>query len=461
VVHFRVTSVDALGARAVSADAVFVTPRRGARGAAEDVTVRRITSTTAVVSWTASTSIAQVEYGPTPAYGSFTLLQVFNTVNQDMVVSGLRPETLYHFRVKTWDGAGITTTSTDFTFNTASPRHSTLLGNSAIDERRTTIPPGQAYAFQYSAASSGLGAIIRLYVDAATSAPSIGLGLYADDAGVPGALLAQSTIERPTLGAWNSAPLPGVSLSQGSTYWIAVLNPAGSGTLAVRGATGVGTSMPTVQNNLRSLPLSWLAGPSGGTTTLSAYVLQTIPAVTLIEPSDGRVVSGLVTVAATVDDEAPIRSVQFMVDGAAVGGPALAAPYTAIWDSRRSTTHEFHTVSAKVTDAVGRVAYAPAVWVHVDNGAAISQVQVGAVSSSTAWISWSTDSYSDSQVEFGLTDAYGQTAPLDASYTWLHRQQLVDLRPGTTYHYRVKSRDARGVVGVSRDFTFTTRPAAP
>jgi purple acid phosphatase-like protein len=97
--------------------------------------------------------------------------------------------------------------------------------------------------------------------------------------------------------------------------------------------------------------------------------------------------------------------------------------------------------------------------VYVDNGATISQVTVSAVTATTAWVSWSTDSYSDSQVEFGPTSAYGSSAPVDASLTWLHRQLLTGLTPGATYHYRVRSRDLRGAVGVSGDATFTTRLA--
>jgi hypothetical protein len=130
------------------------------------------------------------------------------------------------------------------------------------------------------------------------------------------------------------------------------------------------------------------------------------------------------------------------------------------WDTRQATTHEFHMLSARVTDALGRAATAAPLWVHVDNGASFSQVAASGLTDSHAWISWSTDTYSDGQVEFGPTQSYGQTADVDPSYAWLHRQQLGGLSPNTTYHFRVKSRDLRGVLGVSSDYTFTT-PAGP
>ncbi len=461
VYHYRVKSVDALGASVVSADATFTTRPRGVRGSVDDVIVRRITATTATINWSAATSIAQVEYGISPAYGLFTLLQTFSTVNQEVVLTNLVPETLYHYRIKTWNSSGVTSVSPDFTFTTAPPRQTVLLGNAVIDERRTSIPAGEAFVFQYSAASSGLGSVLRLYVDAGTTAQRADVAVYADQAGRPGPLLVQTTIERLIPGAWNQGRLAGLGLSQGSTYWVGVLNPAG--TLNLRGGTGTGRSEASLLSRLTTLPLTWASAPaSSGTTTLSAFVQQVMPSVALVEPADGRSVSGLVSLSATVDDDAAVTSVQFLVDDAPIGGAGLGrGPYTFIWDSRRNTTHDFHTVSVRVTDALGRISTSAPAYVHVDNGAAITQVAVSQVTATSAWVSWSTDSFSDSQVEFGLSAAYGQSSPQDEALTWQHRQLLTGLLPGTTYHFRVRSRDLRSALGASPDFSFTTRPASP
>lgn len=74
-------------------------------------------------------------------------------------------------------------------------------------------------------------------------------------------------------------------------------------------------------------------------------------------------------------------------------------------------------------------------------------------------ISWVTDQPSASQVEYGMTAAYGSSTTLDTSLVTGHSQALVGLTPGTTYHYRVSSRNAGGQLATSGDFTFTT-PAA-
>ena len=73
-------------------------------------------------------------------------------------------------------------------------------------------------------------------------------------------------------------------------------------------------------------------------------------------------------------------------------------------------------------------------------------------------VSWTTDEPATSQVEYGTTTAYGSTSTLDATLTTAHSQTLSGLAADTTYHYRVKSRDAAGNLATSADFTLTTPP---
>src|SRR5207245_3194294 len=75
---------------------------------------------------------------------------------------------------------------------------------------------------------------------------------------------------------------------------------------------------------------------------------------------------------------------------------------------------------------------------------------------SAATISWTTDEASDSQVEYGLTPAYGSATVLNASLVTAHSQAVSGLSASTLYHYRVKSRDAVGNLAVSGDVTVTT-----
>ena len=89
----------------------------------------------------------------------------------------------------------------------------------------------------------------------------------------------------------------------------------------------------------------------------------------------------------------------------------------------------------------------------------ISGVSAPLIASSSATITWGTNEASDSQVEYGMTSAYGSSNSVNTAMVTSHSQSLAGLAAGTQYHYRVKSRDAAGNLATSQDFSFTT-PAA-
>jgi hypothetical protein len=91
---------------------------------------------------------------------------------------------------------------------------------------------------------------------------------------------------------------------------------------------------------------------------------------------------------------------------------------------------------------------------------AISGTAASGVSQAGATVAWTTDEPATSQVQFGTTTDYGTSTPLDASLVTSHSVALTGLAAGTSYHYRVLSRDAAGNLATSGDYVLTT-PAAP
>ncbi|MFC1999232.1 fibronectin type III domain-containing protein [Chloroflexota bacterium] len=89
---------------------------------------------------------------------------------------------------------------------------------------------------------------------------------------------------------------------------------------------------------------------------------------------------------------------------------------------------------------------------------AISNVDAVDINTTTATVIWDTSEPATSQVEYGVTTDYGLTTPLDTALTQGHGVNLPGLAPGTTYHYRVISRDAVGNETTSDDNTFATNP---
>lgn len=71
-------------------------------------------ATTATITWTTSVpASSEVEYGPTISYGSSSGVGASLVTSHSMGVSGLSPNTIYHFRVKSTDARGITAVSGD------------------------------------------------------------------------------------------------------------------------------------------------------------------------------------------------------------------------------------------------------------------------------------------------------------------------------------------------------------
>jgi len=87
----------------------------------------------------------------------------------------------------------------------------------------------------------------------------------------------------------------------------------------------------------------------------------------------------------------------------------------------------------------------------------ISGIQVSNTTDLGATISWVTDKPATSQVEYGTTTVYGSATTLDDRLTTNHSVSLAELKPITTYHFKVKSKDASGEEVASQDQTFATR----
>jgi len=456
--HYQVRSVSAGGALSTSGESIFVTTPEGTGPDIAGVSLRRLTATTAIIGWSTDTgSVAQIEYGATSNYGAFTLLKLFGvSPPQEMLLTGLRPATDYHFRINAWDGLGYLAASSDFAFRTAVAGPATLLGDQTIQTEQVTLAAGQAASYQYIAAQSGQVSLVRLYLDAGSSATVVRVALYSDQTGTPGTILSQGSAPGLTTG-WVTVNVPPISLVQGIRYWIAVMAPIGSGGLIVRDAGHGGSSLLSRQETLAAFPLAWTSGAPTARSPMSVQVEQVPPAVTLTGPADGAIVTGSVTLSTVVDDDAPLARVQFYVDGLPVGPPLVAAPYSVIWDSSTADARVPHTIVARATDVLGRSGASGMVGVQVDNGPIISGIGVSlGLTASSARVVWATDVVSDAQVEFGPTLGYGSSTPVDPRIGWSHEAQLTGLAPGTAYHYRVRSRDANGAMAFSPDATFAT-----
>jgi spore germination protein YaaH len=88
----------------------------------------------------------------------------------------------------------------------------------------------------------------------------------------------------------------------------------------------------------------------------------------------------------------------------------------------------------------------------------ITSVVAGNVGANSAIVSWQTNNFADSRVDFGVTTPYSTVS--NASAVSTHSLTLTGLTPTTSYHYQVTSVDVYAQSATSADATFTTTGAA-
>jgi hypothetical protein len=92
------------------------------------------------------------------------------------------------------------------------------------------------------------------------------------------------------------------------------------------------------------------------------------PVVSIANPVNGQQVSNAVQVSANVSGKAAIGSVQFYLDGKALGAAVSSAPYALNWETT-AASNGAHKLTAVATDTYGNVGTSPAVEVTVQNPA--------------------------------------------------------------------------------------------
>src|SRR5439155_163368 len=114
--------------------------------------------------------------------------------------------------------------------------------------------------------------------------------------------------------------------------------------------------------------------------------------------------------------------------------PTLVTSHTvSLTGLTASTTYHYRIRS---TDASGNLSLTSdsSITTMSSNAPVISGVTVTSLSATSATIQWTTNTASDSQVEYGLTTSYGSATTLDPAFVTLHSVAITGLTESTTYH---------------------------
>jgi hypothetical protein len=157
-----------------------------------------------------------------------------------------------------------------------------LFGSQTVQPTADSNGAGSAQIFQVADSTSGTASSITIYLSSNDAASNLIAGIYTDNNGQPGTLLASGSIASPQAGAWDTVPITPTSLSTG-TYWLAFLSSGGP--LYFRDLqSGTCTTQTSASTSLSSLPSSWTTGGiwNNEYCPVSAYVAGTASGTTTI-----------------------------------------------------------------------------------------------------------------------------------------------------------------------------------
>jgi hypothetical protein len=423
-------SADSAGNLATNTAVSFTTsPPRLTPAVFSNVHISDLQPDQATFAWiTDEQASSQVEYGPTAAYGSSSPIDATLVTSHFLVVTGLAPSTTYHYRVKGTDPYGNAGASSDATFTTPGiPPPVTVDATVSKDGTGT----------QTTASFSTIAPQELLVAYVASDGP-IGVGQTAtvSGGGLTWSLVTRGDSQGGDAEVWQAiAPTTPTNLTVTSTQGVGGFDQSLT-VVAYRGAVGVGASKsfsgkdsaPSVTLNMnRSGSLVYaVANDFNSATNRTVASGQS-----MVHQFLDTAVGDTFWTQRLNGTGGPVESVVTMGD---------PAPANAIWNM----------AAVEIVRPLSVPAAAPT----------ISGVTPSNVTSSAATVSWLTDQASTSQIQYGLTGAYGSSTVLDSTAVSSHSQTITGLAPSTTYHFAVKSGNGIGVT-TSVDATFTTGSSTP
>jgi hypothetical protein len=467
------------------------------------VTASAITSSGATIRWTTNEpSTSRVNYGITAAYDQSSELDASLVTAHTVTLGGLAAGTLYHYRVRSRDAAGNPAISGDFTFTTltaadvtpptvslsapaaganvsgtiaVSATASDNVGVAAVQFRLDGAALGAedtanpyAMSWETTTASNGSHTLTAVARDAAgNSTTSAGVSVTVSNGSI--VLTPQDTSLNLNTTNYSSDPMLMTYTWPDNQPANAILMkfdlssvPAGAVVeqatlqLALMQADTAADAMYTVSAHRVVNKNPVIASATGLTAdgvtpwTANACCSNNVPLAQadISAPYDAQAIDK----ATGVKSWTITRMVQeWLSDPAANLGLLLNSDPSRLRDRYRFFASAEHPDTSLRPSL--RVTYT---LVPDTTPPVMSAVTSSAITASGATISWTTDEASDSQVEYGTTTAYGSLTTLDTNRVTAHAVTLSGLAANTLYHFRVRSRDSAGNLGMSSDATLTT-----
>ena len=135
-----------------------------------------------------------------------------------------------------------------------------LLGHSNLETGVNGLYDGMAEGYQMTASGNGTLSTLSVYVDTATTATNLFVGLYSDNNGHPGSRLTGGNSAAFKKAAWNTVAVSPVNIAAGSKYWFVLLGTGGLMKFRQKAIAGGWIDELNSIRTLTSLPDTWATG---------------------------------------------------------------------------------------------------------------------------------------------------------------------------------------------------------
>ena len=452
----------------------------------------------AVLSWTTSTpTTSTVDYGTTSAYGQVATSSTLE-VSHSITLSGLTASTQYHFQLTAVDAGGLSSSTADQVFTTASA---------------STNPSGIiSDDFSESALNTSLWQLYDPLGDATVTLVGTGTSNAELSFSVPGGvshdpwttdtaprlLQAANNTDFTVETKFDSAVTQGYEsqgimvqqdasnwirfdfFNDGSKVWVFAASKI-AGVMSTKVQQAVAGAAAPIWLRVARSGNQWTESYSlDGTNWTTAGTFSQSLTVTAVGPLVGNfslngtsapaftsLVDYFFNAASPIVPEDPVSSLPLTVAVTGAGSVALSpsgGSYPSGTVVQLTATPAsgwlFNSWSGDLTGSANPASLTmntaksvTANFVQQAVAPTISNVQVTPLATS-ATVTWTTDAPASSTVVYGQSTSYGLQVQ-DPTLVTTHSLQLTGLSAGTLYHYQVSSTDAGGTT-TSGDLTFTT-----
>jgi peptidoglycan hydrolase-like protein with peptidoglycan-binding domain len=481
------------------------------------IIVSNVSTSSAVIGWTTDElADGRIEYGTAAGYGSTSGYDTDYTLTDEATLSGLTPDTFYHYRVRTADTEGNETFSADNTFSTdalpqiviAPPADSTPplitdivessvgsdnaaiawntneLSTSTLEYGTTTsygssgtvsvsalrahdgtltgLTPGTTYYYCIHAVDLSRNNASSCGHSFSTTNPPV----IADSAAPTISSITVLSITASSVSIlWTNGELVYSHVEYGLTtnYGSQTPDPLSSSLEGSASISGL-TASTTYHFRVRARDPELNVGYSGDQTftTDSISSVASLPVISSVIAASLNASSATITWDTDVPSDSQVMyGVNSDLGATTTLAATLVTSHSVTISGLAENTNYRYEVASKpagaLSAAVSDLQEFSTLAASIHSSVAANITNVSAVPSTTsASVTWTTDKAATSQVEYGITTGYDQETALDSASVTSHAMPLSNLTSGTTYHYHLISVDADANVTTSQDYTFTT-----